>query len=212
MTKIINGVARDIESGANLRGANLSGADLSGANLRGADLWGADLSGANLRGADLRDANLLGANLSGADLSGANLRGADLWGADLWGADLSGTNLRGANLSGAETDDKTRMSPYVIVPPAGRFTGYKKVFDRKQNKNVVITVEIPAGAKRVSTPVGRKCRAEYVKVINGSGVSSRGGIYKQGKIYRPDKYDPDWRIECSKGVHFFLTPEEAEAY
>ena len=127
-------------------------------------------------------------------------------------ANLRGADLRDANLRGAKTDEKTRFSPYAIVPPIGKFIGYKKVFDRKQNKNVVITLEIPASAKRVSTPVGRKCRAEYVRVVKGNGVSGRGGRYVRGRIYRPDKFDPDWRVECSHGVHFFLTPEEAEVY
>lgn len=29
---------------------------------------------------------------------------------------------------------------------------------------------------------------------------------------RPDKFDPDVRVECSHGIHFFLTREEAETY
>ena len=152
------------------------------------------------------------AALSGTDLSKANLHGAD----------PRETNLYGASLYEIKINDETQFTPYTIVPPGGKFIGYKKVIYK--DKDTVITLEIPAHAKRVSTPVGRKCRAEYVKVLKGCGISCYGGIYKQGKIYRPDKYNPDWRVECSNkynpdwrvecsnGVHFFLTPEKAAAY
>lgn len=36
--------------------------------------------------------------------------------------------------------------------------------------------------------------------------------FNAGKIVRPDKYDSDPRVECTHGIHFFLTREEAEAY
>ena len=156
--------------------------------------------GADLRGADLRGANLRGAYLQNADLRGANLHNADLQGAYLWDAYLWGANLQNTNLQNA------KLPPYQICPETGGFIAWKKVISG------VIKLYIPATAKRMSSLVGRKCRAEYVKVLKGSGTSSRGGQYVQGKIYRPDKYDDDIRIECSHGVHFFITKAEAEAY
>jgi hypothetical protein len=35
--------------------------------------------------------------------------------------------------------------------------------------------------------------------------------YAPGLI-RPDKFDADPRVNCSHGIHFFITREEAEAY
>jgi len=168
--------------------ANLSEANLSEANLSGADLCGADLRGANLRGADLRRADL-----RWADLSGANLRGADLC-----GANLSEANLRGADLPN-----------YSILPEKGSFVGFKKLAD-----GTICTIEIPAEARRVCCLTGRKCRAEFVKVLEGEGVSRHDNttVYKVGEIVRPDKFDDDIRIECSNGIHFFITRKEAEEY
>ena len=71
---------------------------------------------------------------------------------------------------------------------------------------------MPSGAKRTSSLVGRKCRAEYVKVLEGSGISRRGGEYKEGKLVYPDSYDDDIRVECTHGIHFFMTREEAEEW
>jgi hypothetical protein len=62
--------------------------------------------------------------------------------------------------------------------------------------------------------VGRKCRAQSVEVLEGKGKSQHDPTweYSPGKIMTEPDYDPDIRVECSKGIHFFLTKEEAENY
>ena len=195
-----------IKSGANLSGADLSGANLYGANLSRADLYGANLSRANLSGADLSGADLSGANLSGADLSGANLYGANLSRADLSGADLSGADL--STVKNAELV----LARTLIVPESGQFTAWKKCKD-----GVIVKVMIGKNARR-SNASTRKCRAEYVKVLEvfGAeiGISSHDGKteYRAGKIVHCDKWDENRWNECSGGIHFFLTRIEAENY
>jgi hypothetical protein len=198
-------------SGANLRGAYLGGANLGGANLGGANLSGANLRGAYLGGANLRCANLGGADLSGAnlrsaDLGGANLRSADLLSADLGGADLGGANLRSADLGGANLVGSD-MSSFVIVP-AGALEVYKKT------SAGVVTLLIPRSAARVNAYGSRKCRAEYALVLDApeGAVSQHDNRtkYVVGETVYPDSYNPDPRIECSHGIHFFLTRTEAE--
>ena len=188
-------------SSANLRGADLYGADLRGANLRGANLKGADLSSADLYGADLR-----GANLRGANLSSANLRGADLRGADLYGANLRRADLRGAD------DIKHILAQFSILPETGPIWGWKKC-----RNNVLVKLVVGNTAKR-SHATGRKCRAEYVKVLEvvGAevGISQHDSQvqYRVGEIVRCDKWNEDRWIECGGGIHFFLTRIEAERY
>ena len=196
-------------TGAVLTGADLTGADLTGANLYGANLTGAVLTGANLTGADLTGADLTGADLYGANLYGANLTGADLTGADLTGADLTGANLYGANLYGVKNFTYENL---LIVPETGSFHGWKKL-----RGGVIAELLIPARAGRINS-TGRKCRAEYVKVLKlyggKVGVSSHDGKtkYVVGKIVRPDSWDPDFTKECTHGIHFFLRRSEAEEY
>ena len=164
----------------------------------------ANLSGANLSGANLRGANLSWANLSGADLSWADLHGADLSEASLSGASLSGANLSGADLTNTK-------GLYPIVPETGSFEGYKKLAG-----GVVCCLLIPATAGRVGGYTGRKCRAEFAQVLDGEGFSLTPyypkATYKIGEIVKADQWDPDPRIECSGGIHFFLTRREAEGY
>jgi hypothetical protein len=166
--------------------------------------------------ADGARANLSGADLSNANLSGAYLSGADLSNADLSGADLSGADLSGADLSGAGHDAETSWPAFYVCPDFGSFTGWKKL-----RNHIVAQLEIPAEAKRVSSVVGRKCRAEFVRVVAlyGAGDPTEGfdghtgkTRYAVGEIVRPDAFDDNFLIECTNGIHFFVTRREAEEY
>ena len=196
-------------SGYSLAGADLGGADLGGADLLGADLRGADLRGADLREADLFYADLRKADLSWADLSLTDLREADLSEADLSEADLSEAILTGAHIEGA-------ILPAPIVPLEGEFTGYKKVLSSPHGTYDVITLRIPVFAQRTSALASRKCRASHVIVVEGEGVSptaSRSKLtYAPEITVTADRFDADRREECTHGIHFFPTREEAEAY
>ena len=135
------------------------------------------------------------ANLSGVDLRCANLRGANLRSAD----------LRGANLS-----DCRGLGQFVVAPQAGQFIGFKKV------GSVIVTLMIPADAKRVNAYGSRKCRAEFAYVLDREGKllgEAYGGFqYPLSGLVTPDSYDPDPRVECSHGIHFFITRQEAVEY
>ena len=209
--------------GANLYGANLYGADLYGANLRGADLRVADLRGADLRGANLRGANLRGADLYGADLYGADLCGADLRGTDLYGADLRGANLYGANLYGADLRG-TYINMPITCPEEGPFVGFKKALNKDSKTEYIVKLEILADAKR-SSATTRKCRCSKAKVLSITNLDGTDAdtdvaysnhdpsfIYKIGEIVEVPDFDTDRWNECSTGIHFFVTRQEAVDY
>ena len=190
--------------------ADLSGADLSRADLSGANLSWANLSWANLSWA----ADLSGANLSGADLSGADLSWADLSGANLRFANLSGANLSGADLSGA----KNVFFPQSC-PDEGCFTAFKKAAN-----DLIVKLKIPESAKR-SSATTRKCRCDKAVVLSieyadgtqydGEFVCSsydKDFVYTVGQEVSVPDYDDNRWNECSKGIHFFITREEAVLY
>ena len=37
-------------------------------------------------------------------------------------------------------------------------------------------------------------------------------IYRVGETVKPDRYDDDVRVECTSGIHFFITKPEAESF
>ena len=182
--------------------ANLSDANLPDANLSGANLSDANLSDANLSGANLSRANLSGAKLSYANLSYANLSCANLSYANLSYANLSYANLSGAKNIPAHVDDATR----ILLE--GELIGWKKLAD-----GTVCKLRIPPDARR-SNATGRKCRAEFVDVLEGEGVSSHDGKtrYAPGARVTCDSWCEDRWQECAGGIHFFITRGEAERY
>jgi hypothetical protein len=196
---------------ADLRCSNLTGANLRSALLSRTRLSGANLSGADLSYAVLDSADLSGANLSGANLSNASLVRASLAGADLTGANLSGADLTGANLSGAKLPD------FQICPQNESFIGYKKVWS-EESGGVVLKLRIEG--PRTNSLVGRKCRTSKAFVLEAIGstekvfksLHNRYFPYEVGQYAEEPLYNSDIRIECTRGIHFFMAEEEARAY
>ena len=126
-------------------------------------------------------------------------------------ADLYGADLRSANLGGADLGERS------IVPEEGAFIGFKKV-----TSGVVLKLEITEDAKRTSSYVGRKCRTSKVRVLEAFHADEgqtefrskhdRGFVYRLGEVIEEPSFDGDPRVECTSGIHFFITRAEAEAY
>ena len=196
---------------ANLSGAELYYSDLQGANLRDANLRCANLHGANLYCANLRGANLRGVNLYCANLHDANLRGANLHGANLHDANLRGANLYCANLRDANLHEA--IGPALQCPEYGAFVGWKKV----QGK--IVKLQITENAMR-SSATGRKCRCSEALVLSIddgalqeiTNTNYWPLTYRVGELVRPDSFDENRWNECSHGIHFFITRQEAEEY
>ena len=115
-------------------------------------------------------------------------------------------NLSGADLSGAEGAELAISMTRIL--PEGQIIGWKKLAN-----GAIAKLSIPADAKR-SHAFGRKCRAEFVDVIEGEGVSihDRKTKYTPGLRVVCDQFDDDWTQECAGGIHFFITRLEAQAY
>ena len=181
------------------------------ANLHKVDLRWVDLSEADLTEADLRWANLSGANLSRANLSRANLSRAD----------LSGANLSRANLSRANVCEVKGLPP-ICCPEKGSFVGFKKCPGLLGD--CIVELEITEDALR-SSATTRKCRCSKAKVLSitnldGSPYDENRVFSKRdpsfeyavGKTIEVSEFDTDRWNECSSGIHFFITREEAMRY
>ena len=143
--------------------------------------------------------------------TGANLADANLAGANLAGANLADANLADANLAGAIGAEL--VIARIRILPEGTLIGWKKL-----ERGVIAKLEIPADARR-SSAFGRKCRAEFVKVLEVIGADVGKSMYDNGKteyrvgeIVKPHMFDENWQEECAGGTHFYITKEEAEAH
>ena len=221
---------------ADLSEMDLRGADLRGADLRCAILDGVILSEANLRGADLHGASLVKAHLEKANLNQANLCEANLYGADLSDALLNiETILSRANLHEAVLPNPVYMNAIcpMTCPEEGAFIGWKNAdiilpkddYGFVSRVEVIVKLQIPGRAKRLSA-TSRKCRCDGALVLDiqslggeslpkGTVVYSRYDptfTYEVGKKLHVDDFDDDRWNECSTGIHFFITRQEAVDY
>ncbi len=158
---------------------------------------------------DFRDKNLQGADLWGADLRGANLQGANLRGANLQGA-----NLQGADLQRAKNIPPLTAARLFVPPQEGAFIAFKALANGRLAKLL-----IPGEAKR-SSATTRKCRGEFADILQifdqagneyKEGVSKHDSsfLYRVGRRVQSHFWDEDRWNECSGGIHFFMTKEEA---
>ena len=149
------------------------------------------------------------ANLRSANLSGANLSGADLRSANLYGADLSGANLD-------QTYWNIMTAFYQLqCPECGSYTAFKKA------GGLIVELLIPSDAKR-SSATSRKCRASKAIVVSitkpdGTAVDvdcvtsdwDHSFLYKIGETVEVNDFNENRWVECSTGIHHYITREEA---
>ena len=126
----------------------------------------------------------------------------------------------------------------MACPETGSFIGYKIVskyiwFKDEVSALCILKLEIPEDAKR-SSSIGKKCRCDKAKVLRAydyikysetndlrkSIVAKKEADtfyskfdpkfrYYTGKTVSVDNFDDDRWNECSSGIHFFMTMEEA---
>lgn len=214
--------------GANLKGVDLKRALLAGARavkanfrhafLRGASLSNGTFTASNFIEADLAAADLRDAGLDEAKLANANLYKSNLSGATLNEADLKGASMTMACLTDADLYEAKNLPPLPqcdVCPSHGSFIGWKKL-----NSGSIAELRIPSGALR-SSATTRKCRCSYARVLAiydffghkiKEELSTRGLLYVTGKIVKPDSFDKNRWAECSNGIHFFITKQEAINY
>ena len=124
-------------------------------------------------------------------------------------------DLSGADLHDAKTDEHT-LGFHLACPVEGEFVGWKKA------AGLIVKLKIPADAKRSSATTD-KCRcskAEVLAIEKLDGAPSRWAkkvpsdwdpnfIYEIGKTVEVENFDENRWNECSTGIHFFMTREEA---
>lgn len=204
-----------------LRNMNLSHTNLTAANLDYAILENSDLSRSDFIRTNLSCANLKNANLSYATLDSTNFSNACLAGANLKGAYLNNTILINTNLDGIEYKGKTKLFP-LQCPEKGSFIGYKAATIKRGHLGI-IELLIPEDAKR-SSATSRKCRCSKAKVLSITSIDGainytfahshfdENFIYRVGETVEAKDFDENRWVECSTGIHFFITRGEAASY
>ena len=127
-----------------------------------------------------------------------------------------------------------------ICPETGSFYGYKKAWrcanfnDKAEYGEAIVTLKIPENALRTNG-FGRKCRCDRAIVVGITAVKLKKGTdhiryvttgnismarsdhdphfyYCIGQEVKVRNFNKNRWETCSRGIHFFLTREEAEQY
>ena len=138
--------------------------------------------------------------------------------ANLYEANLYEADLREADLREADLHEAKNVNIPIACPEKGSFVGFKKA------GGYIVELEILETAKRCSATT-RKCRCSAAKVLsiinldgNPANVNSvrsnfdANFVYSVGEIVKVDNFDENRWNECSTGIHFFITRQEAAEY
>lgn len=135
--------------------------------------------------------------------------------ANLCYANLEGANLEGANLYRANLDTNEEYRKGIILKED--IIGYKKCYS-----GAIVHLLIPKGSIVFSIN-GRKHRTNKCKVIKvedryGNEIHIAFSLYDEdfkyetNKEYEIEDFNLMYNVECSSGIHFFKTIEEAKVY
>lgn len=131
---------------------------------------------------------------------------------------LKGEGGKCADLRSANLRSAMNFKLPIACPDTGEFIGWKKA------NGYIVKLLIPEDAKRLSA-TGRKCRCNKAKVLEIQVLDGRQAdisevrsgydhdfIHTAGETVQVDNFDDDRWNECSTGIHFFITREEAVDY
>lgn len=108
-------------------------------------------------------------------------------------------------------------------PTEGSFIGYKKAHSMVDERECIIKLKITENALR-SSATSNKCRCSRAKVLSIKDLYTNENIlkahssfdesfiYEVGKTVVSNSFNENRWEECSNGIHFFMTEEEAKMY
>ena len=217
-------------NGADFNGTHFNGTNFSNTHFDNTNFHDAHFHGTDFSNVDFRNTYFNNADFNGADFFRTYFCNTDFNGAHFNSTDFSGINFSDADFNNTAIDwncifknaDECTAFLNLQCPEAGSFIAYKMA------RNCLIKLEIPADALR-SSATTRKCRASKAKVLeiadeNGKKIKSTCSdrtsqfIYEVGKtVYSRDDdgniaFDENRWNECSTGIHFFITKQEAINY
>lgn len=148
------------------------------------------------------------------------------------GSNLVGVDFRESEITKITFNADTGFFA-LQCPEEGSFIGFKKVWG-KNKEFYIVKLLIPEDAKR-SSSTSRKCRASYVKTLKiekyiysneelqlieevdevknwYTRYDNSEVVYKVNEFTYPNYFDENRWNECTGGIHFFITKEEAFNY
>lgn len=197
---------------ANIEHVVFSNCDFPCADFRRCDLRCVDMKWGSYRNADFSMANLVAVDMSHSGFEGAKFVNGGIYSSVLTEGNFDGVDFRGVKVN-------TSTIGYVMACPSeGSYIGWKKCGE------YIVKLLVTEDALR-SSATTRKCRCSKAKVLEiqtMDGHKSNKRVvyssyhtrfkYEVGKEVSVSDFDPNRWIECSSGIHHFVSREDAVFY
>ena len=222
-------------------GRDLSGCVFENENLRGVDFRRAKFDrGIVFRECDLQDANFKGAELEGVEFENCEFSHnedrlfASYIMMPFWMNKLRYKTDRRYSAGKYIIDSKMNTIIHGVKArdfPKEKFYGYKIVETAHKTESNVTTYKYGLATLYINPKDGAlvyegyKCRCAKAFVLSikdkddvyyneGYSIHTMGPCakYKVGDYVVADSFDDTWDVECSNGIHFFMTEQEAWDY
>lgn len=223
--------------GAKFYGCDIDDTIFAKANIVRGDFETATISNTSFKSASANSAIFTSGSLYNVDFTDSYLQRAFFNNVSMQnsckfkGALLDNTNFHESKIDIEDLNEvripHTTIGLNMACPEEGAFIGWKYV--RNNRDYYLIKLLIPEDAKR-SSATTRKCRCDKAFVLdivdlfnesihyekcenpNAKIYTREKIVYKVGETVYPDSWDEDRWVECSHGIHFFITKQEAINY
>ncbi len=187
-------------SNSYFRYSDFSNSNFSNSYFRYSDFSNSYFSNSDFRYSDFSNSYFSNSYFRNSNFRYSNFRYSNFRNSDFRNSDFRNSDFRNSKFN------------YRILPEEGKIIGYKKA------GNEIIKLEIDCETA-VGGMIGRKCRCKKAKVLeitnNKKEIYSdydNSFIYKVGEIVEVEDWNDKPYLECEKGIHFFITRQEAEDY
>lgn len=224
-------MSRSVMSQVDFMGSELENVNMNMATIEHVVFSNCDFLCADFRRSSLRDVAMKCGSYRNADFSMANLVRVDMCNSDFYEAKFVNGGIYSSVLTEGNFDEvdfrgvkvNTSTIGYVMACPSeGSYIGWKKCGDKCGEYIVKLLVTEDALRSSATT---RKCRCSKAKVLEiqtMDGHKSNKRVvystyhtmfkYEVGKVVSVSDFDPNRWIECSIGIHHFVSREDAVFY
>ena len=212
---------------------------LENVNMKAADIFKSDIKNSNLCNVDFISSLVINCDCDNSSFFNSVMFRCNIWNSnfthinDFYYSKIVSTFLKDCVFTFSDYEDafadcsmkRTIITPSepveTIVPETGSFIGYKKV--RLDNGSCgVVRLKVLEDSKR-SNGTSCMCRCSKAKVL--SIIDERGEYYRQGysfydksfkykvgEVVEVENFNDNKFLDCTHGIHFFMTEKEAWDY
>ena len=199
--------------------ANMRGCSMHNTGAESSDFDHCDFDASDMSSCMFARCSLLVSSFRGSNLTFTRFLECSLYECVFGHNDMSHSKFKSCDIDNIYISS-VKNFPYIPMtcPETGSFVAWKKA------NGLIVKLKIPEDARR-SSATGRKCRCDKAFVVaieNIDGTPSmlkevtsnydENFVYRVGEMVNEITFSDDRFRVCARGIHFFMTRQEAVEY